>query len=380
LEEYAYQIAKGLQEHRNWHVAVVASGDGDEVRMDSYQDIKVYYLPYRLKLSNTPFDLSWRRRLRRIISAERPDVILAHAPVSGMMDVVVGQTKKIPFVVTYHVASMAKGRRLPDMLVRCYESLLLPRAFRKADAIICTSAYVQRSALIASYYQKSTVISPSADTDFFRPLLRKASCCHRVMHVGGLKTGEWHKGLDISLRVIAELKHRYADVHLTVVGDGDKQADYEALAEELGIVSDVEFCGRLGGEKLVSAYQSADVLIMPSRQESFGMVLIEAMACGIPVVASAVEGIPDVVDDGEVGFLVEPEDIGGFASRIAKLFDDPALYFRYCENARRIALTRRCTWPQQVERTAQVLEALIGCEPMQHLPELAQRQPQELPE
>jgi peptidoglycan-N-acetylglucosamine deacetylase len=358
LEEYAYQIAKGLQGHRNWHVAVVASGDGDEVQMDSYQDIKVYYLPYRLKLSNTPFGLSWRRRLRRIISAERPDVILAHAPVSGMMDVVVGQTKKIPFVVTYHVASMAKGRRLPDLLVRCYESVLLPRAFRKARAIICTSAYVQRSALIAPYSYKSTVISPSADIEFFRPPLQKVSC-HRVMHVGGLKAGEWHKGLDISLRVIAELKRRYSDVHLTVVGDGDKQPHYEALAAELGIVSEVEFRGRLGGERLVSAYQSADVLIMPSRQESFGMVLIEAMACGIPVVASAVEGIPDVVDDGEVGFLVEPDDVGGFASRIGKLFDDPALYIRYCENARRTAVTRRCTWPQQVERTAEVLEALI---------------------
>jgi glycosyltransferase involved in cell wall biosynthesis len=358
LEEYAYQIAKGLQGHRNWHVAVVASGDAAEVTMDSYQGIKVYHLPYRLKLSNTPLGLGWRRRLRRIISVERPDVIVAHAPVAGMIDVVVGRTKQIPFVVTYHFASMVKGRRLPDMLVRCYEKVLLPRAFCKARAIICASSFVQRSALIAPYSYKSTVITPSVDTVFFRPQLQKVPG-HRVMHVGGLKTGEWHKGLDISLRVIAELKQKYSDVHLTVVGDGDNQACYETLAEELGIASEVEFTGRLGGETLVSAYQSSDVLIMPSRKEPFGMVLLEAMACGIPVVASAVEGIPDVVDDGEGGFLVEPEDIGGFARRINNLFGDPTLYIRCCENARRVAVTRGCTWPQQVERTAEVLEALI---------------------
>jgi hypothetical protein len=244
LEEYAYQIAKGLQEQKSWHVAVVASGNGDEVKMDSYQGVKVYYLPYRLRLSNTPFGLGWRRKVRRIIAAEHPDVIVAHAPVVGMIDVVVGQAKKIPFVVTYHFASMAKGRLLPDMLVRCYERLLLPRAFRKARAIICASAFVQRSALIAPYSYKSAVINPCADTDFFKPRFQKAPG-HRVMHVGGLKTGEWHKGLDISLRVIAELKQKYSDICLTVVGDGDQQSYYEALAEQLGIVSEVEFCGRI---------------------------------------------------------------------------------------------------------------------------------------
>jgi glycosyltransferase involved in cell wall biosynthesis len=358
LEEYAYQIAKGLQDQHGWHVAVVASGDRDEVGMGSYQGVKVYYLPYRLRLSNTPLGLSWRRRLHQIIRAECPDVIVAHAPVAGMMDVVVGRTKRIPFVVTYHFASMVKDQRFPDILVRCYEKVILPRAFRKARAIICASAFVRGSALIAPHSHKSIVITPSVDTGFFRPRPQK-TLSHTVMHIGGLKTGESHKGLDISLRVMAELKQSYPDAYLTVVGNGDRQAYYETLAEGLGIASDVEFYGRLSGERLVSAYQSADVLIMPSRKEPFGMALIEAMACGIPVVASAVEGIPDLVDDGEVGFLVEPEDINGFVSRISKLFDDPTLYKRCCENARRIAVTQRRTWPQQVEHTAEVLEALM---------------------
>jgi glycosyltransferase involved in cell wall biosynthesis/peptidoglycan/xylan/chitin deacetylase (PgdA/CDA1 family) len=358
LEEYAYQIAKGLQDNKGWRVAVVASGDKDEVSMSNYQGVKVYYLPYRLTLSNTPFGFGWRRGLKRIISDERPDVIVAHAPLPGMLDVAVGRAKKIPFVVTYHYGTMLKGRRMPDLLVRCYEKLLLPRALRKARAIICASEFVQRSEIIAPYSGKSIVINPSVDTNFFRPRSQKVHG-HRIMHVGGLKVGEEHKGLEISLRVTAELKKKYPDVHLAVVGNGDKQARYEALAEYLGVASQVEFCGRLDGQELLAAYQSANVVITPSRREVFGMVLVEAMACGVPVVASAVEGIPDVVDDGEVGFLIEPDDVSGFAGEISRLFDDVALWMHVSENARRIAVAREYTWPRQVERTAELLQALI---------------------
>jgi glycosyltransferase involved in cell wall biosynthesis len=179
------------------------------------------------------------------------------------------------------------------------------------------------------------------------------------MHVGGLRAGERYKGLEISLRVTRELQQRYRDVHLAVVGDGDQLPYYERLARQLGIAHDVEFCGRLGGQELISAYQSADVLIVPSSKEAFGMVILEAMACGVPPVASATQGIPDVVDDGEFGFLIEPGDIRGFVAKISELFDDTALWELFSHNARRAALAREYAWPRQVERTAQLLEALI---------------------
>ena len=358
LEEYTYQIAKGLQDARNWQVAVVASGSRGGVTTGSYQGVKVYHLPYWLKISNTPFGVGWRRALRRIIARERPDIIVAHAPVPGMIDVTAGRAKKIPFVVTYHHDSMVKGHAWPDALIRCYEALILPRALRRARRIICCSPFVQRCALVAPYIEKSTVISPAVDASLFVPGPHRAAG-HRIMHVGGLRAGERYKGLEISLRVTRELQQRYRDVHLAVVGDGDQLPYYERLAGQLGIAQDVEFCGRLGGQELISAYQSADVLIVPSSKEAFGMVILEAMACGVPPVASATQGIPDVVDDGEFGFLIEPGDIRGFVSKISELFDDTALWELFSHNARRAALAREYAWPRQVERTAQLLEALI---------------------
>ena len=179
------------------------------------------------------------------------------------------------------------------------------------------------------------------------------------MHVGGLRAGERYKGLETSLRVTRELRRRYPDVRLAVVGDGDQRPSYERLAGQLGIARHVEFCGRLGGQELVGAYQAADVLIVPSSKEAFGMVILEAMACGVPPVASATQGIPDVVDDGEFGFLVEPGDIRGFVAKISELFDDTDLRELFSRNARRAALAQEYAWPGQVERTARLLEALI---------------------
>jgi glycosyltransferase involved in cell wall biosynthesis len=359
VEQYSYHISKGLQETKNWHVAVVASGDRKELSIDSYEGVRTYRLPYRLKISNTPFGLTWYRTLKRIISTERPDIIISHAPVPGMLDVTAHRAKRVPLVVTYHMGSMLKSSNLPDMAIRCYERVHLPRILRQARWIVCSSDFVQRSPMIEAYSYKSTIISPGVDTCFFKPAQVFEEAGHSLLHIGGLGTGERHKGLDISLGVVAELKQTYPDVRLTVVGSGDRQAQFAALAEQLGITPNVEFRGRLDGHELVSAYQDADVLIAPSRNESFGMAVAEAMACGLPVVASAVEGIPDLVDDGISGYLVAPGNISGFAEKISELFGDAALSKRISENARRRAIAKVNSWPRQVEVTAQLLRRII---------------------
>lgn len=359
LEEYAYQIAKGLRSTNGWQVTVVASSDKDDAGMDNYDGIRTYHLARQFTLSNTPCGLGWRRELKRIIATEQPDIIVAHAPVPGMLETTASQAKNIPLVVTYHTGSMLKGRRAPDMLIRRYESLVLPRILRKASMIICVADFVQRSAFIRPYSYKSVVITPGVDARLFEPRQAPTAGGHRLMHVGGLRAGEQHKALDTSLRVVAALKPRYPDVQLAIVGDGDQQHHYEALAEALGIAGSVEFCGRLQGQELVRAYQYADILIVPSRKDVRPLVVVEAMACGVPIVASTAEGIPDLVNDGEFGFLVEPDDISGFAAKVSELFNDDALAKRFSERGRRIASADENSWPRQIALTARLLEAII---------------------
>ena len=357
-QEYCYQIARGLQATKNWKVVIVTSGYKDEITTENYEGLKVHRLPYRLKVSNTPFGLGWHRALKHIMTSENPDIIVAHAPVPGMLEVTARLVKGKPFVVTYHGGSMVKDSLWPDLLIRCYESVFLPRALRKAHKIVCCSAFVKRSPLMAQFAEKCIVIHPGVDAHFFVPGPNKVAG-YNIMHVGGLRTGEEYRALETSLRVTAELKEKYPHVHLAVVGDGDKRLDYEEIAQRLGITQHVEFCGRLAGRALVSAYQTADVLITPTRKESFGMVIVEAMACGVPPVASAVEGIPDIVHDGEFGFLVEPGDIASFAEKISELFNDIAVVERFARKARSVAAAPEYSWPCQVQLTANLLESLL---------------------
>ena len=356
LEEYCFQIAKGLQDARGWQVTVATSGRKPDAGTADYQGVKVHRMPYRLTLSNTPIGLAWRRKLKQIIAAERPDFVITHAPVPGMIDITASVAGKIPLVVTYHYGTMLKGNWLTDPPLRLYERFQLPRVLHRARGLITVSEFVQRTDLLGPFHDKSLIIKPGISHGFYKPRPPRP-IGHTLMHVGGLKCGEGHKDLITSLRVTAELEKTYPDVRLIVVGNGNRQAFFEKQAAQLGIAGNVEFLGRLTGDDLVAAYHDVDVLITPSRTEAFGMVLIEAMVSGLPVVASRVGGIPEVVTDCETGFLVEPGDVADFTRKISKLFDDPALWQRFNENGLKAATTRN--WSAQVQRTAEFVENVI---------------------
>ncbi len=145
-----------------------------------------------------------------------------------------------------------------------------------------------------------------------------------------------HKGVDVAVRALAELP---ADVVLWLVGDGEQRAELEQLCRELGVADRVHF---LGMQQFVQPFmQAADVLVCPSRwREAAGLVNLEAQACGLPVVASAIGGIPEYVEDGCSGMLFPPEDHQRLAACLRSLRDNPALRQTMADEARRVAVER----------------------------------------
>jgi D-inositol-3-phosphate glycosyltransferase len=137
------------------------------------------------------------------------------------------------------------------------------------------------------------------------------------------------KGPDVAIRTLAELGR--PDALLQIVGgasgvDGDAESERaHALVDELGLHDQVRFVPPQPHHILSTYYRAADVVVVPSRSESFGLVALEAAACGIPVVASAVGGLRSLVDDGETGFLIHERDPGEFAKAIARILDEPML-------------------------------------------------------
>jgi glycosyltransferase involved in cell wall biosynthesis len=125
---------------------------------------------------------------------------------------------------------------------------------------------------------------------------------------------------------------------LVLVGEGPELEPARARLHALGLEADVEYAGeRLD---IVDVLSLADVFLLPSATESFGLAALEAMACEVPVVASRVGGLPEVIDDGVTGFLHAQEDIDGMARSVMSLISDHALHARIASAARAVAVER----------------------------------------
>jgi phosphatidylinositol alpha-1,6-mannosyltransferase len=147
--------------------------------------------------------------------------------------------------------------------------------------------------------------------------------------------GEPGKGVELVLQALARLHSRYPRLLYVVVGDGDLRPRLEHEVRARFPTLQVWFAGAQPPERLRGFYEAADVFVMPSRQEGFGIVFLEAMAVGRPVIAGRCGGAPEVVADGETGFLVEPSDVETLTARLALLLDRPELCRQMGEAGRR---------------------------------------------
>lgn len=159
------------------------------------------------------------------------------------------------------------------------------------------------------------------------PLLIHASNFRKVKNLPGI------------LRTFARVRADRRCV-LALVGDGPERVPAQRLARELGVEADVRFLG--GQETMEELLAMADVLLLPSETESFGLVALEAMSCGTPVVASDRGGLPEVVKDGDTGFLRDPDDVEGMAQAVLVLLDDRARARAMGERGREVACERFC--------------------------------------
>lgn len=177
----------------------------------------------------------------------------------------------------------------------------------------------------------------------------------RIAYVGRLAA---QKGVTTLLDAFARLPES-TGARLLVVGDGPLRPELEQRAEPLG--DRVRFTGFLPHDRIPAVLQHADVLMLPSVYEELGSVLVEAMAAGLPIVASRVGGIPDLVRDDENGLLAPPGDAAAFAAAVTRVLSEPDTATRLGEAARDTA--RDYTWPALAFRVAEVYRQVTGRQP-----------------
>jgi L-malate glycosyltransferase len=193
-----------------------------------------------------------------------------------------------------------KGR-YHAMTGQCMENKVLANARN----VIAVSPYVKRE--VQPFIQGNiTVIFNPVEGKFFN--VEKDEVPNRLLFVGGI---EERKGLDVLIRAVARIKKTVPDIELHIVGGVRKIVYYEklrGLIKSLDMDQNIEFLGSLPEKKLSVEYREAAVFVLPSREESQGIVILEAMATGTPVVATRVGGIPDMIQDGTNGRLVDCGD------------------------------------------------------------------------
>ncbi|MCH5673541.1 glycosyltransferase family 4 protein [Streptomyces gilvus] len=354
VENYAARITRAVADDPALRAVVITTNTaGRRTRVTVDGGVPVVRLGTWARLSNTPMSPLWPLQLRRWMRRMRVDVVNAHAPVPGLGDVAVTLSGRRPAVLTYHAGSMRKGTSgAVDRVIDLYERHVLPRVFDRVETLVAVSPVS-----LAAGRAGAVQITPGVDIDRFTPGPVPPSGRPRtVVYVGRMdRTSAW-KGVDVLLEAFARLDD---DTELILVGGGDAVPDHLQRAARLAVEDRVTTAGELTGEALVDVLRQAAVVVLPSRTEaeSFGMVLAEAMACGTPVVGSAVGGIPHVVRDEHDGVLVPPGDPDALAAACRRILTDGALADRLGTAGRRSAV-ERFAWPALTDQYLRLFKSL----------------------
>ena len=230
---------------------------------------------------------------------------------------------------------------------------------KRVDKIITGSHHSARSIqqvfdVPASHIE---IIHDGVDTDTFRPLEGVEKEPNGILFVGNSE--DRNKGARYLVEALHILR-REIDFHLTFVDRPRESLQLvPSLVKRWGLQSRVTFTGRLSTEELVRRYNKAEILVSPSVYEGFGLPAAEAMACGVPVVATTAGAFPEVVADGETGWLVAPGDAPALAGAIKRLMADPAERKRMGDAGRR-RMQERFTWRETARKTVALYEEILS--------------------
>lgn len=254
-----------------------------------------------------------------------------------------------PMVLTLHTSHFLRLARKPVW------KPVLRRIIASADHLLAASAEIRDVALSLYAHPRAEALTNGVDTDLFRPvppLLPRREGAYRVVVPRRLFE---KNGVEYLVRAVPLMAARL-DVEAVVVGDGPLRTRLEQLAGELGVAQRVRFIGAHPNVEMPRILSSADVVVIPSLMEATSVAALEAMSCAVPVAASAVGGLPEIVDES-VGTLFRPADPAHLAERVAALLTAPDLRAR--GSAARERVTRHWSNDRLARRHVEIYQELL---------------------
>lgn len=379
LNVYVREIATAFSERGIATDVFTRRQSADDPAVEPLADLsRVVYLPAGRSLDKYSLFTevpAFARRIADFAAREGTsyDMLFSHYWLSGEVACLLRPRLAPTWAHVAHTLGLVKNRTLaagarPEPQLRIQVEAEIAH---EAD-ILVASTDDERDDLVELYGaepERVYVVPPGVDLSLFQPLdraeaRRKIGYGHGrlLLFVGRL---ERLKGVEIAIRALAFLRDRkHDDVRLLILGADSKDGDesemerLKAIATSVGVRDRVDFLGSVAHHELPCFYSAADAVVMPSYSESFGLVGLEAQACGRPVVGSDVTGLRSVVRDEVSGYLVAGHDPAAYAERIGRLLEDPELAQQMGRRGRLLA--QRFSWSRTADRLEQLFDGAIA--------------------
>jgi glycosyltransferase involved in cell wall biosynthesis len=276
------------------------------------------------------FSPTWILDLLRFCRRHRVAAFNFHFPTLGAFPIALLRFLRLyrrALILSFHGTDLRNARRKGGV-----EGVLWRFILRNATAIVACSNALGTDAreFAGGAARRVHVVENGLDINDFLNKVDRTSKLPAVLlkreFILTVATWEWQKGLDVLLRAFAEVKRSDAEIALVLIGRaGDAEPDLRSLAIQLGVANDVLFIESVPNSHVGVYLERAKAFCLPSRAEAFGIVILEAGAYRLPVVASRVGGIPEIIIDGETGILTEPDDATELAAALGRVLRDTAL-------------------------------------------------------
>jgi len=327
--------------------------DGIEVYHPRYISFpRAYFFEY----SGWFYYLGIRKTIEKIHREFPFDIIHAHVALpDGYGALLADRVHKKPLVVTLHGLDMATTIHRND---KCKQCIL--EVFEAANKVICVSSKLRKRCLeVYDHETKFEVVSNGMSLDKIveapGQLREKYEGKKVLLTVGSLYR---LKGHDYVIRALPEIIERVPALVYLIVGSGPEEDCLKRLMDELGLNDYVEFCGRKDHETVMEYMSICDLFVMPSWDEGFGIVYLEAMAHGKPVIACRGQGIEDVIVDGETGLLVKPKDLENLKKAMIRLLANRSLAENMGRRGKQVVLSD-FTWGKGVQKLLEIYEEVL---------------------
>lgn len=309
------------------------------------ENIKIHKLPIGKNQKNMHFqsqkDLlvySWKAFFysKKIIKKNKYDLTHSFFTVPcGYLSLVLKRKYKIPYIISLRGADVP-GFSERFSFIYFLLTPIIRKIWKNASMVIACSTGLKELAKKTNADQKIEVIPNGINIELFKPDASKKPADKFIITLGGTRlTGR--KGIKYLIEAVSELQSQYPQIRLKIIGDGDEKENLERQCQELNISSKIQFLGKINNKELPPYYQEASLFVLPSLNEGMSNAMLEALASGLPIVATDTGGARELIKDGINGYIIKFKNSTDIAEKVEKFLKDNQLGINMGNESRKIA-------------------------------------------